>query len=48
MHLMYTQNYWEEFCPEILKRKLHHHPSKGGLAEKKQVQKMVRRYVGRL
>ncbi|MGE8290239.1 MAG: glycine-rich domain-containing protein [Sphingobacterium sp.] len=34
MHLMYTQNYWEEFCPEILKRKLHHHPSKGGVAEK--------------
>ncbi|ULT23316.1 hypothetical protein KUH03_29530 [Sphingobacterium sp. E70] len=34
MHLMYTQNYWEEFCPEILKRKLHHHPSKGGVTEK--------------
>ncbi|ANF50687.1 hypothetical protein A0O34_09195 [Chryseobacterium glaciei] len=34
MHLIYTQNYWEEFCPDILKRKLHHHPSKGGFAEK--------------
>jgi hypothetical protein len=34
MHLIYTQNYWEEFCPNILKRKLHHHPSKGGFAEK--------------
>ena len=33
MHLIYTQNYWEEFCPDILKRKLHHHPSKGGFAE---------------
>lgn len=30
MHLIYTQNYWEEFCPNILKRTLHHHPSKGG------------------
>jgi hypothetical protein len=30
MHLIYTQNYWEDFCPNILKRKLHHHPSKGG------------------
>ncbi|MDR2234804.1 MAG: hypothetical protein LBE92_01660 [Chryseobacterium sp.] len=30
MHLIYTQSYWEEFCPEILRRKLHHHPSKGG------------------
>lgn len=30
MHLIYTQNYWEEFCPNILRQKLHHHPSKGG------------------
>ncbi|HCA08845.1 hypothetical protein [Chryseobacterium sp.] len=35
MHLIYTQNYWEEFCPNILKRKLHHHPSQGGVSEKK-------------
>lgn len=34
MHLIYTQNYWEEFCPQILRRKLHHHPSKGGQNEK--------------
>lgn len=34
MHLIYTQNYWEEFCPNILQQKLHHHPSKGGLNEK--------------
>lgn len=34
MHLIYTQNYWEEFCPNILKRSLHHHPSKGGSNEK--------------
>ncbi|WP_261510569.1 glycine-rich domain-containing protein [Chryseobacterium paludis] len=34
MHLIYTQNYWEDFCPNILKRKLHHHPSKGGYTEK--------------
>ncbi|MGH1518584.1 glycine-rich domain-containing protein [Chryseobacterium sp. JK1] len=33
MHLIYTQNYWEEFCPKILKRNLHHHPSKGGNTE---------------
>jgi hypothetical protein len=33
MHLLYTQNYWEEFCPNILQQKLHHHPSKGGLNE---------------
>ncbi|MFC3159970.1 hypothetical protein SAMN05443633_11697 [Chryseobacterium arachidis] len=34
MHLIYTQNYWEEFCSNILQQKLHHHPSKGGFVEK--------------
>lgn len=34
MHLVYTQNYWEEFCPNILQQKLHHHPSTGGSNEK--------------
>lgn len=38
MHLIYTQNYWEEFCPNILQRKLHHHPSKGGSTEKEKHQ----------
>lgn len=34
MHLIYTQNYWEEFCPEVLQQKLHHQPSQGGESEK--------------
>lgn len=34
MHLIYTQNYWEEFCPNILKQKLHHQASNGGADEK--------------
>ncbi len=34
MHLIYTQNYWEEFCPNILRQKLHHHPSGGSCNEK--------------
>ncbi len=33
MHLIYTRNYWEEFCPDILQRKLHHDPSQGGQKE---------------
>ncbi|AZA78622.1 hypothetical protein EG347_14440 [Chryseobacterium sp. G0186] len=33
LHLIYTQDYWEDFCPNILKRALHHHPSKGGFNE---------------
>ncbi len=39
MHLIYTQNYWEEFCPNILRRKLHHYPSKGGINEKEKHKK---------
>lgn len=34
MHLIYTENYWEEFCPNVLQQKLHHHPSMGGSSEK--------------
>ncbi|MDF2933714.1 MAG: hypothetical protein K0R36_3045 [Chryseobacterium sp.] len=34
MHLIYTQNYWEDFCPNVLKMNLHHHPSNGGIEEK--------------
>lgn len=28
-HLLYTKDYWETFCKEVLKRPLHHGPSKG-------------------
>src|SRR5690349_12458859 len=27
-HLVYTRNYWEEFCSKTLRRKLHHEPSR--------------------
>lgn len=33
LHLTYTEEYWEKFCPDVLHRKLHHHPSKGGKDE---------------
>lgn len=33
MHLIYTAEYWENFCSNVLKTKLHHHPSKGGDSE---------------
>ncbi|MGD1318653.1 glycine-rich domain-containing protein [Chryseobacterium sp. 2R14A] len=48
MHLIYTQNYWEEFCPNVLQQKLHHHPSNGGLSEnekhKNWFQETIRNY----
>lgn len=33
LHLGYTRDYWERFCPQILGRPLHHGPTAGGLAE---------------
>lgn len=30
LHLTYTQNYWERFCPDALGMTLHHHPTSGG------------------
>ena len=34
LHLSYTRNYWEMFCPSILKMSLHHGPTQGGNAER--------------
>lgn len=33
LHLSYSRDYWERFCPEILGRPLHHGPTAGGDAE---------------
>jgi hypothetical protein len=33
LHLTYTRDYWERFCPGILGRPLHHGPTAGGSAE---------------
>jgi hypothetical protein len=32
LHLTYSRDYWERFCPEVLGRPLHHEPSQGGAA----------------
>ena len=34
LHLTYTRDYWERFCPEVLGRALHHGPSAGGPGER--------------
>ncbi|MCJ8189971.1 glycine-rich domain-containing protein [Sphingomicrobium aestuariivivum] len=34
LHLTFTQDYWQRFCPEVLGRPLHHGPTKGGAAER--------------
>jgi uncharacterized protein (TIGR04222 family) len=33
-HILLTKSYWEEFCPKILQKNLHHHPARGGKAER--------------
>ena len=33
LHIQYTEDYWEVFCPEVLGRKLHHGPTRGGRSE---------------
>jgi hypothetical protein len=33
LHLSYTRDYWERFCPDVLGRPLHHGPTAGGEAE---------------
>ncbi len=30
LHLTYTRDYWQTFCPEVLGGDLHHGPTKGG------------------
>jgi hypothetical protein len=30
LHLTYTRDYWDRFCPEVLGRPLHHGPTAGG------------------
>jgi hypothetical protein len=33
LHLTYSRDYWEIFCPKVLGRALHHGPTEGGAAE---------------
>jgi hypothetical protein len=35
LHLIHTRAYWEEFCPKVLGKPLHHDPSSGGAGEKR-------------
>ncbi|MFH0343396.1 MAG: glycine-rich domain-containing protein [Chromatiales bacterium] len=33
LHLTYSRFYWEDFCPNVLGKALHHEPARGGWAE---------------
>ncbi|MEM7625199.1 MAG: hypothetical protein AAF333_06180 [Planctomycetota bacterium] len=43
LHLLYTRDYWEVFCPEVLGKTLHHGPTKGGPAEGTRFDEQYRR-----
>ena len=34
LHLTYSRDYWQRFCPEVLKGELHHGPTAGGTSER--------------
>ncbi|MCI4591615.1 hypothetical protein MOK15_16140 [Sphingobium sp. BYY-5] len=34
LHLTYSRDYWERFCPDVLGRPLHHGPTAGGDVER--------------
>lgn len=34
LHLTYSRDYWERFCPEVLGMPLHHGPTAGGSVER--------------
>lgn len=34
LHLTYTRDYWQVFCPHVLEADLHHGPTKGGPVER--------------
>jgi hypothetical protein len=36
LHLLYTRSYWEDFCPRVLGRPVHHGPTRGGTRQQAQ------------
>ncbi len=34
LHLTYSRDYWQEFCPNVLRADLHHGPTAGGTVER--------------
>ncbi|MDP5102295.1 MAG: hypothetical protein NWP98_00020 [Erythrobacter sp.] len=34
LHLTYTRDYWQDFCPNVLRAELHHGPTTGSAADR--------------
>ncbi|MEL6929640.1 MAG: TIGR04222 domain-containing membrane protein, partial [Cyanobacteria bacterium J06600_6] len=44
-HLLLTESYWSEFCPQILQKNLHHHPARGGKSERAEFHQLYRQTI---
>ena len=42
LHLLFSEAYWNDFCPRVLGRPLHHHPTKGGQGERDRFHELYR------
>lgn len=45
LHLTYSRDYWQVFCPEVLRAELHHGPTRGGPADR---ERFYRQYADTL
>lgn len=45
LHLTYSRDYWQTFCPDVLRADLHHGPTQGGTAER---ERFYRQYADTL
>ncbi len=42
LHLTYSRSYWEDFCPNVLGKALHHEPTRGGWPEQQKFSEWYR------
>lgn len=47
LHLLDSQAYWEDFCPNVLGLKLHHRPARGGSQERESMHRQYRATIDR-
>jgi len=42
LHLLFSDDYWNDFCPRVLGRPLHHTPTRGGPVERQRFMQLYR------
>ncbi|MBV8881890.1 MAG: TIGR04222 domain-containing membrane protein [Planctomycetaceae bacterium] len=46
LHMTYTRSYWDRFCGEVLRKPLHHEPTKGGIEEERKFARWYSKTLG--